>query len=394
MAKAEIDALTGLRGIAACLVVLYHFTPEEHVPLAPLRTAIGKGYIWVDLFFVLSGFVIALNYGELFKDRFRVSAFGEFLVRRIARLYPLYLALLLAKLVYTLLVYGGFAFHDDPNAASLDHPVTELPANLLMIQGWGLAGSIVTSSWSVSTEVAVYLAFPLLAAMILSRHHRTWAMVMTLLAFCLLVVVVSLDYRDGEVHRGALDAWDGRLVTPLLRCFAGFMLGLVTWRASRSPRISRLMADDRIGWATGAALLLLLGSHASDLAVVAMFPPLILHLAASRRSLPVRLFSSGVMVRAGVLSYAIYLLHPLFEPPLYDLADRLSRKIPAPVAAGIAGTLIVACLLASSAFAHVCIERPGRRWVMRMLVWRFLNSYDFDISDSRNLRIFSATLDD
>ena len=367
MAKAEIDALTGLRGIAACLVVLYHFTPEEHVPLAPLRTAIGRGYIWVDLFFVLSGFVIALNYSGLFKDRFRVSAFGAFLVRRVARLYPLYLALLLAKLVYTLLVYGGFAFHDDPNAAILDHPVTELPANLLMIQGWGLAASIVTSSWSVSTEVAVYLAFPALAAMILSRHHRTWAMAMTILATGLLIAVVLLDHRDGEVHRGALDAWDGRLVTPLLRCFAGFMLGLVTWRASRSPRISRLMADERIGSATGAALLVLLGSRVPDLAVVAMFPPLILHLAAARRSLPVRLFSSGLMVRAGVLSYAIYLLHPLFEPPLYDLAGLLSRTIPAPMAAGIAGTLIVACLLASSTFAHFCIERPGRRWVMRAL---------------------------
>jgi len=367
MAKAEIDALTGLRGIAACLVVLYHFTPADQVPLAPLRTAIGRGYLWVDLFFVLSGFVIALNYGELFQGRFRLSAFGEFLVRRVARLYPLYLALLSAKLLYTLLVYGGFAFHDDPNAAVLDNPVTELPANLLMIQGWGLAGSVVTSSWSVSTEVAVYLAFPVLAAMILSRHHRKWAMAMTIFAACLLVAVVLLDRQDGEEHRGALDAWDGRLVTPLLRCIAGFMLGLVTWRVSRSPRISARIADDRIGWAIGAALLLLLGSQAPDLAVVAMFPPLILHLAAARRSLPTRLFSSPLMVRAGVLSYAIYLLHPLFEPPLYGLADLLSRKVPAPVAAGISGALIVAGLLASSTFAHFCIERPGRRWVMRVL---------------------------
>ena len=366
-AKVEIDALTGLRGIAACLVVLYHFTPADKLPLAPLRNAIGRGYLWVDLFFVLSGFVIALNYGELFRDRFSPAVFGEFLVRRVARLYPLYLALLLAKLLYTLLVYGGFAFHGDPEAAVLDHPVTELPANLLMIQGWGLGGSVVTSSWSVSTEVAVYLAFPVLAAMILSRHNRKWAAGMAVLAAGLLAAVVLLDHRDGEIHRGALDAWDGRLLTPLMRCFAGFLLGVVTWRVAQSRRISAFMADDRVGWGVGIALVSLLGSRAPDLAVVAMFPSLILHLASAKRSFPVRLFASPVMVWAGVLSYAIYLLHPVFEPALYGLADLLSQKVPGLAAAAISGTLMVACLLALSALAHFYIERPGRRWVMGKL---------------------------
>lgn len=366
-AKAEIDALTGLRGIAACLVVLYHFTPADKLPLAPLRNAVGRGYLWVDLFFVLSGFVIALNYGEMFRGRFSLGAFGEFLVRRVARLYPLYLALLLAKLAYTLIAYGGFAFHDDPEAAVLDHPAAEVPANLLMIQGWGLGGSVVTSSWSVSTEVAVYLAFPVLAAMILSRHHRKWALAMTGLAACLLVAVVLLDHSDGETHRGALDAWDGRLLTPLMRCFAGFMLGVVTWRAAQSRRISAFMADDRVGLAIGAVLLVLLGSPAPDLAVVALFPPLVLHLASAKRGVPVRLFASPLMVWAGVLSYAIYLLHPVFEPALYGLADLLGRRIPGLAAAAISGSLMVACLLALSAFVHFAIERPGRRWVMQLL---------------------------
>ena len=366
-AKAEIDALTGLRGIAACLVVLYHFTPADKLPWAPLRNAIGRGYLWVDLFFVLSGFVIALNYSEMFRDSFSLPAFGRFLVRRVARLYPLYLALLLAKLLYTLVAYGGFAFHNDPEAAVLDHPVTEVPANLLMIQGWGLGGSVVTSSWSVSTEVAVYLAFPVLAAMMLSRHHRQWAIGMAMVAAGLLVAVVLLDHSDGEAHRGALDAWDGRLLTPLMRCFAGFLLGVVTWRVAQSRRISSLVADDRVGWGIGVALLGLLGSRAPDLAVVAAFPPLILHLVSAKRSFPVRLFASPVLVWAGVLSYAIYLLHPLFEPALYGLADFLSRKVPVLAAAAISGTLMVSCLLALSAFAHFFIERPGRRWVMKRL---------------------------
>lgn len=367
MAKAEINALTGVRGLAACLVVLYHFAPADKLPIPALNHAIGRGYLWVDLFFVLSGFVIALNYGALFKDGFKPLAFGEFLIRRVARLYPLYLALLAAKLLYTLMVYGGFAYHGDPEAAVLDHPAAELPANLLMIQGWGLGGSIVTSSWSVSTEVAVYLAFPILAAMILSRHNRKWALAMTALAAALLVAVVAFDHRDGEVHRGALDAWDGRLVTPLMRCFGGFLLGLVTWRVAQSRRVTAVMADNRIGLAIGFALVVLLASSVPDLAVVALFPPLVLHLAATPRSTLARLFASAPLMWAGILSYAIYLLHPLFEPGLYDMADWLTARMPGPAAAAIAGTVTVTCLLALSAVAHFCIERPGRRWVMQVL---------------------------
>ena len=100
MDKPEIRALTGVRGMAACLVAIYHFSPTKDMAPGPLHNSVGRGYLWVDLFFVLSGFVIALNYGHLFASGFSRTAFATFLTRRVARIYPLYLAVLVAGLVW------------------------------------------------------------------------------------------------------------------------------------------------------------------------------------------------------------------------------------------------------------------------------------------------------
>ena len=105
MAAGEIRSLTGLRGVTAMLVAAYHFYPVQS-PL--LSRTVGRFYLWVDLFFVLSGFVMALNYGRMFRDGFSGEAFGEFLLRRLARVYPLYIVVLVLQVALTLGLYGNF----------------------------------------------------------------------------------------------------------------------------------------------------------------------------------------------------------------------------------------------------------------------------------------------
>ena len=86
--RAEIRALTGLRGVAALLVALYHINPNWIAPTATGRF-VGKGYLWVDLFFVLSGFLLAMNYARLFAGGWSLRAWLDFLLHRVARIYPL-----------------------------------------------------------------------------------------------------------------------------------------------------------------------------------------------------------------------------------------------------------------------------------------------------------------
>jgi len=78
----DIRALTGLRGVAAMMVVAYHFWPRTDIPTNWLKWTVGRGYLWVDLFFVLSGFVIYYNYSNSI-----LSAAGiyNFFVARFAR---------------------------------------------------------------------------------------------------------------------------------------------------------------------------------------------------------------------------------------------------------------------------------------------------------------------
>src|ERR1700758_3388223 len=87
LAQTDIRALTGLRGIAAGMVVIYHFWPVGSAPAPGLARAVGKGYLLVDLFFVLSGYVLALNYGSLFEEHpFSPRSFATFFMRRGARI--------------------------------------------------------------------------------------------------------------------------------------------------------------------------------------------------------------------------------------------------------------------------------------------------------------------
>jgi peptidoglycan/LPS O-acetylase OafA/YrhL len=364
MDKPEIRALTGVRGMAACLVAIYHFSSTKDMAPGPLHNVMGRGYLWVDLFFVLSGFVIALNYGHLFASGFSRVAFATFLTRRVARIYPLYLVVLLAGLIWGVLAADGFRATGDAVASTPSDVIQATAANLMMVQSWGISGSIVGTAWSISTEWAAYLCFPLIAWVALFSGRFSAASV-GLLAVALLVSVSIWDHHDVAYHSGALDAYDGSSPIPLIRCLAGFGLGVLTYRATRLRAVTELLSHDRAGIALIGTLTLMLVVGAPDLVVVALFPPLVLCLSANQ-GIPARMFSYSVMFRLGTLSYAIYLLHPFFQRPARLLALALADVLPDAAAVIVTTALIGGALLGTSVAAYVWIERPGRMLLLRL----------------------------
>lgn len=361
MAAGEIRALTGLRGIAAMLVAAYHFYPVES-PL--LSRTVGRFYLWVDLFFVLSGFVMALNYGRMFRNGFSGEAFGEFLLRRLARIYPLYLAVLVLQVALTLGLYGDFHHVRAWGAAVLDHPVPALLANLFLVQSWGFAASATQQAWSISTEWGAYFAFPLLAGVALFGGRRP-VFLAALAAMLLLALVPILDARDGAVHSGAMDAYDGTRMGPLLRCLGGFTLGVVTWRVGQWRRVATLAGGDWAGALVLALVVVLFVAGAPDLAICAVFPLLVLCQSVNE-GWTARLFANAVVYRLGVLSYSIYLLHALFVLPLQRLQAMLAVRLPEVVAGGVAVSVTCAALLVVASGAYRFIELPGRQALRRV----------------------------
>jgi peptidoglycan/LPS O-acetylase OafA/YrhL len=350
--------LTGLRGVAAVLVVMHH--ASLHLGVVDLPWAGGllrKGYLGVDLFFVLSGFVMSMVYGAWFTGGAlgavapgrRVDTAGSlavFLVRRAGRVWPLHAAVLAILLVG--LASSGQAL------PSLRFTL----ANLLLVQGWGVSGEINAPAWSVSTEVLAYLLFPLLAGAVL--RWRWGAVLGAAAAAVLLAACFALAPPVGPARRGLLDIHMNYSVLPAMRCLAGFMLGMVAWRAGRAPAVARVACRP---WMGAGVFLLVLGlmlARADDLLMLALMPVVVVGLHCGR-GWPWRLFTLWPVHGLGVLSYAIYLIHYALMPVLLDGRG--------PVAARLA--LYAAATLLLAALAHYFVERPTRtfiRWMGEVLV--------------------------
>ena len=354
----ESPALTGLRGVAAVLVVMHH--ASLHLGAVDLPGAGGlfrKGYLGVDLFFVLSGFVMSMVYGSWFTGRLpgaaaprrwtdAAGAGAVFLVRRAARVWPLHAAVLAVLL-------AGLALSGEAQPSP-----RFLLANFLLVQGWGVSGEINAPAWSVSTEVLAYLLFPLLAGPVLRWRWGAALGVMT--AAALLAACLALAPPLGPARRGMLDIHMNYSVLPAMRCMAGFLLGMLAWRAGGVPAVARRASRP---WTGPVVLLLALGlmlSRANDLLVLALMPVAVIGLHRGSGS-AWRLFTAQPLHGLGVLSYAIYLIHYALLPVLLDG--------PGPLAARLAFYAAATLLLA--ALAHQFIERPTRtlvRWVSEAVV--------------------------
>lgn len=183
--RPAIPALTGLRAVAAYSVLLAHVSQAAYrIGLKPVSTMFSDAWVQVahfgmSLFFVLSGFVIFYNYEESFRRSF-IGALGPFFTARFARLYPLYLLVIISA--------AG------PLGASrlAGHPIV-LAAYATMTQSWfNMEGAVFPPAWSISTEWFFYALFPL-AVLIVASARRP---VLGLLAAigCSMLAIATIYY--------------------------------------------------------------------------------------------------------------------------------------------------------------------------------------------------------
>jgi peptidoglycan/LPS O-acetylase OafA/YrhL len=339
----HLDALTGLRGIAAWLVVLYHIRLSLVSILPPgVIAVLARGYLAVDLFFVLSGFVMWYNYAvPLASGGPRAAA--RFLWRRMARIWPLHL-----------LILGGFVLFRAALTVSgrpvEGLPLDELPLQVLLIQNWGFTHELAWNhpAWSISTEFAAYLVFPAIVAAgqpIMGRRR---------LAIAIAALLLAGEYAL-FTHRGLRTLGADIPTMGLWRCLIGFMLGTlacVIWQAARSPRAWP--------WALFATGWIALGSVAGwpETAIV---PPAIvtamLALIYDKGPLA-RFLSSHAAVWLGEVSYSTYLAHAflflVFKLLFVDASLQIGW-------AGLAAYLLL--LLIASWALYRLIEKPAQRWL-------------------------------
>ncbi|WP_338241844.1 acyltransferase family protein [Aurantiacibacter hainanensis] len=341
----HLAALTGLRGLAAWWVVFYHarLSLTQWMPEAGIAVA-AQGYLAVDLFFMLSGFVMWLNYGARLRSEGLAGA-PAFWWRRFARIWPLHAAILgaVALFALTLLATG----RDTAN-----YPLAELPLHLLLLQNWGLTAELTWNhpAWSISTELAAYLLFPLAVLAMRWEEMRPLALVAG-------VVVLALALHGVFTLAGAQSLGDQITRLGLVRCIVQFGIGMLLANLWHAWQGRGGMALGCAGMSAAAFAAVVIFDGPGTLLIPLAFAAMLTALALDRGPVA-RLLSSRPLVWLGDASYATYLVHfPLLVALKLVAVDESLQIGPLVFAA------YLAVLLALSGGLYRWLEKPTQRWL-------------------------------
>lgn len=371
-ADGEIRALTGLRIVAALWVVAIHFQfvlgDVFGGYLDLVRPLILSGWIGVDLFFVLSGYVMAHTYLTRMGPRWRWRSTGTFLWARLARIWPLWAVL-------TVAFYGVYRIADLHQTGPLRYQVSLHPTALLqqlaLVQMWtrwdNPGASLIAPGWSLSVEFLAYLCFPVLV-LVLWRLRRLPVFLLAALSVASVSPVALLALHTGES--------DWHLPWPLR--IAGAFIGgalaqLVVRRLADRPAVVR-SAPVVAAAATVETVALCYWSIGGTAAgrpdvtgvVVVCLPVLVASLALSRTGLA-RVLSRPAFVLGGRISFALYLVHFI----VLDLGHRLQEHVPRLAPGTALGTLLELQLIPAAVIAAYLlwrfVEEPARVFLRRVV---------------------------
>jgi peptidoglycan/LPS O-acetylase OafA/YrhL len=380
-----IRSIEGLRGIAALLVALFHAYVYGKWGGLPAKSGVLQhAWLFVDLFFVISGYVMASAYGERL-DSMRSAA--SYMVRRFFRLYPLHivttatvlLAVVGIQTVKLILAHYGFKLGNEAPFDIEFFNLKLLGLDLLLLQGLGIMRMEIHNypSWSISVEFWLYLMFALFMLAVRRRGARIVSsaaiVVMSLTYFLVYWSTVppelqTLDTRG--LPRGMLSFFQGVLLFYLYQRLAGRLAGADAVAGAAVPvgQLSSSGARDPGRWPTGlvsviqvaAAMLALylvsrqpaLGTW--QLVIPFSFTLLVLSLLPDSGVLAT-LLQTAPMQWLGQHSYSIYLTHVT----VLTVLDWPGRVVPEP-AKHLVGLVYIALVFGLSALTYRYIESPWR----------------------------------
>jgi peptidoglycan/LPS O-acetylase OafA/YrhL len=363
-----ISNLTPIRGIAAILVVIFHFEIVL-VLFLPRETSrfFSKCYLMVDLFFIMSGFIIYHVYGEFFKHHIRKASFNKYVRARLARVYPLHIFTLILMII--LVVPQHFKWDEFFN-------LNAIPTHVLMLQSFGLH-SIYTwnvPAWSISAEFAAYIIFPVFAFLLTRFKNSSSVFFSSLIVLIYCLLAFKLSKSNGTTGLYNLDqTYD----YGYLRGIAGFLAGGMIYQLY-IKKIFYFLRTDAMLIILFALLFACLHFGVTDLAFIPVFLLLVLS-AAYNTGRVKKLFSNRFLQWLGDISYSVYLM----QFPLMILVIVLlphfginwtgvySLHLPYWQAA-VCCLIFLIILIGLSALTYKYIERPFRKFInskTRLLTW-------------------------
>ena len=347
--------------MAAMLVVLFHI-PGWH-PMIHDIPFIRNGYLMVDLFFVLSGFVIYRAYSDGIGS---FSHLGKFQFLRAGRLFPVHLVMLG---VFVLIECAKYLAHRHGIASTNSTPFGQngpvaFVEQLFLLQGLGPTGnksSFNGAAWSISTEFYTYFVFGMIVLTARKFKDGVFALV-ALSSIALLVVVKGSGFED------------------LLRCQAGFFVGCLTaWAAGQfhgrlHPIVVTLTA--------GAMLLFFVRKRdpALDPFILPITAALVFTLVASGTSVLKRFLYHRWLVGLGTISYSVYMCHEAiiwFANQIFRVGlkrpehavDGQTVPMTSAIEAFIAAAIVVLAVVCVSVLLYRFVEKRAREQSRKMVLF-------------------------
>jgi peptidoglycan/LPS O-acetylase OafA/YrhL len=326
----KIEELESIRGIAALLIVFFHF-PKWN-PLFDIGI-INNGYLMVELFFVLSGYVIFSAYGEKIYSTKDLLRF-QFL--RLGRLYFVHLTFLMIFLAIEIGKYiastkiGGQGIRTIPFS---DNNLTAFLQQIFLAQAIGPTGNALSfngQAWSISVEFYTYLLFALI--ILLFRKVK-------LQIFSALIVMSLLLLATKSTH-----GFEG-----VLKCLAGFFIGCITAYLTKKSTLALPSYCSAIIFASIVLFLQFKPFQQFDIAIYFLTAALIATIALAPKGLLNTMLKHRVLTWLGVISYSVYMSHSF---ALWVTANMFKRVFKRPEVRALDGSWVLS-LSATEAIAAI-----------------------------------------
>ncbi len=361
--KDEIRSHTALRGWAALMVVLVHFRSFLHPSIDPdeITFFFTKGYLWVDFFFILSGFVLSYVYGIEHPERRTFHEITHYLIARFARIYPLHLISLAAVFLFFItvaLINWGWGrafcciFDDSLRTAE------SLVANLFLIHAWGMFDWVTWNlpSWSLSAEFFCYLVF----AALLNMEGRGRKLVLVALSCAVMLYYCFYLATSTDV--------DENFRLSIVRAASAFLIGIILFLGRRVISTVSARCLTFIQIAAGITLLLALHFGIADVVSIGLMGLIVLVTWEDRGFLCKWLVTRPIYT-IGLFSFSIYMWHYLIK---FIAQKDWEYYTGLPLQSSVAGSLIlVACMMILvvpiSIWSHRFLETPARKWISSQL---------------------------
>jgi peptidoglycan/LPS O-acetylase OafA/YrhL len=356
-----LSNLTPLRGIDAIWVVVFHFQVLIITFILPEQTLlVAKGYLMVDLFFIMSGFIISHVYQQNFQAGIASGNFRRFIVARFARIYPLHLFTLIL-----LIIFIGGAGNWNP----IDDPKAILP-NIFLLHSFGLNKVFTWNvpSWSISAEWWAYMVFPLLTIFI----YRKKTLALTTLGLFVVTAYIAIMFwipRHDPFNPAAIvpHNLDTTYDYGFLRGLAGFISGMLLYKVYEAGIWNKLFQRDFTALLLIVATIVCMHFGINDGLYIILFIALVYAFALNNRKLHT-LCNNRFAQYLGKISYSIYLssMFVLFPFRFIKLpgVKHLEHSSTADFWTGLGYCLALQCIqIGISSITYYGIELPCRKYI-------------------------------